>query len=233
MSSYKLYGLFVGLTVTIMITCDTLVYKTLDIYGFKITASGIVFSLCFLFSTILTEVYGYKLGSRAVWIMVFCQTVYVIILNLAAITQIENNDISRNYYSLYHEFWRVMIGTWVSVPVSYFLNGFVISKMKMLFMGRLFFVRYVTASMITQAALLLTAYPISLSSKYSVNELVNIIITTWSYKVIISVFLLPVAMYLAHKVKRIEGTDHYDWGASFNPLSVFSEVKTSQEENKK
>lgn len=87
--------------------------------------------------------------------------------------------------------------------------------------------------MITQAALLLTAYPISLSSKYSVNELVNIIITTWSYKVIISVFLLPVAMYLAHKVKRIEGTDHYDWGASYNPLSVFSEVKTSQEENKK
>lgn len=29
----KLYGLFVGLTVTIMITCDTLVYKVFDIYG--------------------------------------------------------------------------------------------------------------------------------------------------------------------------------------------------------
>jgi hypothetical protein len=39
-SGYKLYGLFVGLTVTIMIVCDTLVYKVIDIYGFKITASG-------------------------------------------------------------------------------------------------------------------------------------------------------------------------------------------------
>ncbi|MGL9724186.1 VUT family protein [Sodalis sp. (in: enterobacteria)] len=120
MTNYKLYGLFVGLTVTIMITCDTLVYKTLDIYGLKITASGIIFSLCFLFSTILTEVYGYKLSVRAVWIMVFCQSIYVVLLNLAAVIQADNSDISRNYYTLYYEFWRVMVGTWMSVPVSYF-----------------------------------------------------------------------------------------------------------------
>ena len=64
----KLYGLFVGLTVTIMITCDTLVYKVFDIYGFKITASGIVFSLCFLISTLLTEVYGYSRARRVIWV---------------------------------------------------------------------------------------------------------------------------------------------------------------------
>lgn len=49
MTNYKIYRLFVGLTVTIMITCDTLVYKMLDIYGLKITASNIIFSLCFCF----------------------------------------------------------------------------------------------------------------------------------------------------------------------------------------
>ncbi|WP_158302442.1 VUT family protein [Sodalis glossinidius] len=118
----------------------------------------------------MTEVYGHKLGVRAVWIMVFCQTVYVVLLNVAAVIQTDNSDISRNYYSLYHEFWWVMVGTWISVPVSYFLNGFLISKMKIHFMGKLFFVRYVTASMTTQAALLLTAYPISLSSKYTVKR---------------------------------------------------------------
>lgn len=230
MTNYKLYGLFVGLTVTIMITCDTLVYKTLDIYGLKITASGIIFSLCFLFSTILTEVYGYKLSVRAVWIMVFCQSIYVVLLNLAAVIQADNSDISRNYYTLYYEFWRVMVGTWISVPVSYFLNGYVISKMKIHFKGKLFFVRYITASMTTQAALLLTAYPISLSSKYTSSELVNIIATTWSYKVIISVFLLPVAMYLSERVKKIEGTDHYDWGTSYNPLLVFSDEKSRRKE---
>lgn len=216
--NFRLYGLFVGLTVTIMITCDTLVYKVFDIYGFKITASGVVFSLCFLISTLITEVYGYRLSVRAIWIMVICQTFYVLILNAVSVVQTDSNEILRSYYSLYHEFWRVMLGTWVSVPVSYFVNGFVISKMKIFFAGKYFFVRYVLGSMLTQASLLITAYPISLSGKYAIFDLFNIIGTTWLYKVLISIVLLPLAMFLVEMVKRVDKTDHYDWGESYNPF---------------
>lgn len=76
MEQFRVYGFIVGLSVTIMVVCDSLVYKTLDIYGLKITASGIVFSLCYLLSTVSTEVYGYKLGGRTVWILVVCQTFF-------------------------------------------------------------------------------------------------------------------------------------------------------------
>ncbi|SMG55557.1 hypothetical protein SAMN03159353_101880 [Cedecea sp. NFIX57] len=214
----KLYSLFIGLIVTIMITCDTLVYKVFNIYGLKITASGIVFSLYFLISTIITEVYGYKLSVRAVWIMVLCQTLYVLILNSISVIQPENNELASNYYHLYHEFWRVMVGTWISVPVSYFINGFIISKMKVVFSGKYFFMRYMIGSMSTQAALLLTAYPISLSGKYSMMDLLNIISTTWTYKVIMSIVLLPLAIIMVGVIKKIEKTDHYDWGISYNPF---------------
>lgn len=224
-SSYKLYGLFVGLMVTIMITCDTLVYKTFNIYQFKITASGIIFSICFLISTILAEVYGYRMAIRSIWIMVFCQSVYVILLYLCSTTQISNNPISLHYYNLYHDFWRVMIGSWTSVPISYFINGFIISKLKISFSGRWFLVRYLLGSMITQAALLLTSYPISLSGKYDLSQLINIITTTWLYKVTISIVLLPIAIWLAAVVKKIEKTDHYDWEESYNPIKVFSNKK--------
>lgn len=221
-STYKLYSFFTGLAVTIMITCDTLVYKIIDIYGFKITASGIIFSLCFLISTLLTEVYGYKLASRAIWIMVICQTVYTCLLNIAAITQPDHNAIAKSYAIIYHDFWRVMVGTWISVPVSYFINGFIISKMKLLFLGKKFFLRYLVGSMCTQAALLLTAYPISLSGKYPVHDLVNIILTTWSYKVVISILLLPLSIYIVNKIKKIEKTDYFDWNESYNPFKAFN-----------
>lgn len=224
-TSYKLYGLFVGLTVTIMITCDTLVYKIFDIYQFKITASGIIFSLCFLISTVLAEVYGYRMAVRSIWIMVFCQSIYVILLYICSITQKDNYPISPHYYALYHDFWRVMVGTWTSVPISYFINGFIISKLKTSFSERWFLIRYLVGSMITQAALLLTSYPISLSGKYSINQLINIVITTWSYKITISIILLPVAIWLVAIVKKIEKTDHYDWDVSYNPITVFNNKK--------
>lgn len=127
---FRVYGLIVGLSVTIMVVCDSLVYKTLDIHGLKITASGIVFSLCYLLSTVSTEVYGYKLGGRTVWILVACQTFFVLIINAFALLQPDNNEISKQYYLLFNEFWRVMVGTWISVPASYFCNGFVVSRMK-------------------------------------------------------------------------------------------------------
>ena len=36
-----------------------LAYKIIDIFHLKITASGIIFSLAFIFSTLITEVYGF------------------------------------------------------------------------------------------------------------------------------------------------------------------------------
>lgn len=118
-----------------------------------------------------------------------------------------------------------MIGSWTSVPISYFINGLIISKMKIYFTGRWFLTRYIIGSMIAQAASLLSSYPISLSGKYSFEQLVNIISTTWCYKVAISLFLLSIAMWLVGLVKRIEKTDHYDWGVSYNPLKAFNNEK--------
>ncbi|CAM3716007.1 VUT family protein [Xenorhabdus thuongxuanensis] len=217
-SKFKYDSLFISLSVTIMITCDVLVYKTLDFSGFKITFSGILFSFYFLISTIQTEVYGYRQGVKTVWIIVLCQSIFVMIIFAASHAQPENNQISMNFRSLFGEFWRVMVGTWTSVPISYFINGFVISNLKKVFLGRFFFIRYIIASMITQAALLLSAYPISLSSKYSFNELIIIIATTWSYKVIMSIILLPIGIILSDKIKKLESTDIYDWNISYNPF---------------
>lgn len=227
-NDFKLYELFVGLTVTIMITCDTLVYKTFDFYSVKITASGIIFSLCYLLSAVTTEVYGYKLGTRIVWIIVLCQSFFVILVNLCSIYQVDNNHISETYQSLFGEFWRVMLGTWISVPASYFCNGYIISRLKIYFKGRLFLVRYMLSAMIAQGILLITAYPISLSSKYSFFELINIISTTWSYKVIMSTLLLPIGILLARKVKKIEKIDTFDYNISYNPFNVFKQSSENE-----
>jgi len=116
-----------------------------------------------------------------------------------------------------------MIGTWISVPVSYFSNGFIVSKLKIIYGGKLFIVRYIFSAFVAQGLLILTAYPISLSNKYSAVDLINIILTTWIYKVVVSVILLPIGIYLVGVIKKIEQTDYYDWNISYNPFKIFSE----------
>jgi uncharacterized integral membrane protein (TIGR00697 family) len=213
----------VGLHVTVMAICGVMIYKVLDFHGFKIAEAGIIFSLACLLSTISTEVYGYKLGGRLIWIALICQTIFLLCVYIGSIIQRNENSISQQYFSLFHQLWRVLIGTWVSVLVSYFCNSFIVSKLKIYFKGKLFIVRYSVSSVISQGLLLFIAYPIHLSSKYDMHDLINIILTTWSYKVIMSVVLLPVGVFLVRFVKKVEKTDYYDWQVSYSPFQVFQE----------
>ncbi len=215
-----------------MLVCDTIIFKVFNIYGLRITASGIIFSLFYLLSAISTEVYGYKLGGRTVWIVVLCQTIYVGLINICVLIQMDANEISGHYHSLFHDFWRVCVGTWVSMPAPYFCSSLLISKLKIYFSGRFFILRYICSAMMAQAVLLLTAYPISMTSKYTFYELINIISTTWCYKVIMSIMLLPVGVYLAQVIKKIEKTDYYDWSISYNPFKVFQKDKDVMDRNK-
>lgn len=84
------------------------------------------------------------------------------------------------------------------------------------------------SAMIAQGILLITAYPISLSSKYSFFELINIISTTWIYKVIMSTLLLPIGILLARKVKKIEKIDTFDYNISYNPFNVFKQSSENE-----
>ncbi len=215
---YKYDSLFIALSVTIMISYSTLAHKIIDFNGIKITCSGILFSFYFLISTTQTEVYGYREGIKTVWIMVLCQSLFVMIICIASQIQPQNNLTAQNLKSLFGEFWKIMIGTWISVPFSYFINGFIISVLKKLFLGKFFFVRYIIASVVTQASFLLSAHTISLSSKYSFEKFIVIFITAWSYEVMITIILLPIGIKLVNKIKKSELTDVYDWGISYNPF---------------
>ncbi|MCA4113760.1 hypothetical protein LDY77_24890, partial [Serratia marcescens] len=43
-------------------------------------------------------------------------------------------------------------------------------------------------------------------------------VDAYAYKVVVSIVLLPLAIALVEWVKKIENTDHYDWGTSYNPF---------------
>ena len=75
--------------------------------------------------------------------------------------------------------------------------------MKIIFSGKYFFIRYIVGSMSHTGRPVADSLSISLSGKYTFMELVNIISTTWSYKVVVSIVLL-LAIALVEWVKKIE-----------------------------
>lgn len=223
MHKLKFYGLLVGLSIMIMMACDTLAFKIVHIFSHDLAASGLIFSLNFALSAIITEVYGFNLAGRIIWVQLICHIFFILLINLFVILPSPEHSMTHPLYlNLYHNIWHVLLGSCIAMPLAYFINDIIVSKLKINLYGRKFIYRFFIASTTGSAVLVLISYPVNFYGELSIQHIITIAFNTWIFKVIVAIILLPVALYLTNLLKRIEQTDYYDYGASYNPLAVFA-----------
>jgi len=224
MHGLKLYGVFVGLTIMIMAMCDTLAFKIVNINGYDFAASGLIYSFSFFLASIMTEVYGYKLAGRIIWIQYLCHILFVITVNLFVLIPPSPSWTEKDmfYKNLYGNYWYILLGSCFSLPTAYFVNDLVLSKLKVYLYGKAFMLRYIFSNFFGSAVLVIISYPFTFYHQYPLDKIAQIAFHTWVYKVVIAMFLMPIGIWLSRYVKMIEGLDYYDYGISYNPLKVFA-----------
>jgi len=231
MHKLRLYGILVGIMVALMLTCDALAFKVITIYGYNFSASGLIFPLNFMLAAVVTNVYGYDLAGRIIWIQLITQFIFIVTVNIFVLLPSPNMDpISDLYFSLYKNIWRVIFSSSLAIFIAYFINDFIMSKLKIYYRGNLFIIRFLLSNAVGKAALVCISYPINLSGLYPINEIIHIALNTWIYKMVMAVLLFPAAWFLSDFIKKVEKMDYYDFGISYNPISVFSQK--TQGENK-
>jgi hypothetical protein len=97
------------------------------------------------------------------------------------------------------------------------------SKLKIYMCGKYFIGRFLISNAIGKAILVSISYPINFYGQYTVNHIAEIAVNTWIYKMMIAIILLPIAVLLAHIIKKIEKIDYFDYGISYNPIAVFND----------
>lgn len=229
MQNLKLYGPLVGLMITILLICDCLAFKVVRISGYDFSASGLIFPFSFLLASIITDVYGFKLAGRIIWVQLICQAIFITLVNIMVIlpSPIESST-AAHYSSLYGYFWPVIIAASIAVTSAYFINDIIMSKLKIYMSGRFFYIRFFLSNAIGKAILVSISYPINLYKLYTINEIAHIAINTWMYKISLSIILFPIALLITSIIKRIECLDYYDYGISYNPISVFSSTEAGK-----
>jgi len=82
--AYKLFGRagLYGWIALIVILSNVQVLKTVDVFGFVASAGNILYSTSFLVTDILSEIYGKKSATKAVWIGFFTLVATTIIMQL-------------------------------------------------------------------------------------------------------------------------------------------------------
>ncbi len=216
-NSYRLM-VIAALFVTCLITANIIAVKIIGVGPLVLPAAVVVFPFSYIFGDILTEVYGFKLARRVIWLGFFCNLLFVVFASIAQMLPSASFWTGQNAYETILGFApRLLAASFLGYLAGEFANSFVLAKMKVLTKGRWLWTRTIGSTIVGQA---LDTTIFIVVAFTGITSLPIMILSHWVAKVAIEVLFTPVTYLVVGYLKKKETVDTYDYDTNFNPFSV-------------
>ncbi len=215
-TSYRLV-VIAAVFVTCLITANVIAVKVVSLGPFLLPAAALVFPISYIFGDVLTEVYGYDLTRRIIWLGFACNFVFVVfawigqVLPPAAFWEGQ-----AAYETILGYAPRILVASFLGYLVGEFANSFVLARMKVLTRGRWLWSRTIGSTVIGQG--LDTVVFIIVAFAGTPVFAVVMILHHWLAKIAIEAAATPLTYGVVGYLKKKEGIDTYDKGTNFNPF---------------
>lgn len=214
------------LYMTVKLVTVILIYKIISIGPFIASASTLVMPLWFVMGDIIAEVYGYKVARQLIWSAILCQFLFAFTCGmLNSFHSPSGWGDQEAYNQVLGKLPRVAFASFLAILSGAFVNAYSISKWKIFFRGKYFWLRCLGASAIGEFIFTIVAYSTEFFGLVSSSHVVHLIVISYVIKIIFGLILILPAMYIAEVLKKAESIDPYDYLTSFNPFSLSLENK--------
>jgi uncharacterized integral membrane protein (TIGR00697 family) len=216
--SYRLV-IIAAVFITCLITANITAVKVINLGPFVLPAAIFVFPLSYIFGDVLTEVYGYRVARRVIWLGFFCNLIFVIFAWVGQILPPADFWQGQEAYeSILGYTPRLLIASLCGYLAGEFANSFVLAKMKILTRGRWLWSRTIGSTVVGEgldSAIFITLAFIGTPSFVAVMMLHH-----WLGKTLIEAILTPATYSIVNWLKRIEGVDTFDYQTKYNPFVI-------------
>jgi len=200
---------------------DVTAGKIISLFGLTVSVTALYFPVTYIFSDILTEVYGYARARSVLWSVMFCSIAAGLLYQLVvALPPAPGFDANPAYERVFGQVPRVLFGGWIAVFAGDILNNYILAKLKVATGGRHLWIRTISSTVVGQFANTSLFYIIALYSVIPTSLLIQSIVSGWLLKVGVEVLFTPVTYAVVGRLKRLEGEDFFDRQTDFNPLIV-------------
>lgn len=195
--------------------------RLISIFTFTISPGTLIFSLSFLLSDIITEVYGYKNARRAIWAALFFNLLFIIFGQIVAHMPSPSFSVENNaaFDKLLTANLWIVAGSFISYLIAEPLNSYLISKLKMKLKGKYMGIRFIVSTIIAVFIDSILFIAIAFHTLETEN-LIKMMLTIWLFKSIIEILGLPLSIRLAKWLKHNEKLDIYDNKTDFNVFNL-------------
>ena len=203
--------------ITCLITANIIAVKPISFGG--LPAAIIIFPISYIFGDILTEVYGYRLARRVIWLGFLCNLIAVIAIWLGQkLPPASAWGGQAAYESILGYVPQILAASFVGYVVGEFSNSFILAKMKVLTKGRWLWTRTIGSTFVGQGLDTAIFITVAYIGRFEWSFIGIAILTHWLMKVAYEVVATPFTYMIVNFLKKKEATDAYDYKTDFNPF---------------
>ncbi|RME47780.1 MAG: VUT family protein [Caldilineae bacterium] len=220
-TTYKYYDIVAVLFVAALLTANIIAVKLVSLGGLILPAAVIIFPISYIFGDVLTEVYGYRLARRVIWLGFGANLLMVIAIWVGGLLPAAPFWSDQPAYDAILGFTpRLLIASFIAYLAGEFLNSFVLAKMKIATNGRWLWSRTIGSTLIGQLADSGIFISLAFAGVVPGGQLLRLIVTQWLFKSSYEALATPFTYWVVNALKRAEGVDVYDRDTDFNPLKL-------------
>jgi uncharacterized integral membrane protein (TIGR00697 family) len=210
-----------ALFVTCLITANIISVKMISLGPFTVFAGVFIFPLSYIVGDVLTEVYGYRIARRVIWLGFGCNLIFVI---FAWVGQVLPSpaawELQEAYESILGYAPRLLVASFCGYLVGEFANSFILAKMKIFTKGRWLWSRTIGSTIIGEGLDTIVFTVIALIG--TPFFMPRVMLSQWLVKVLVETVATPATYAVVGYLKRKEAIDTYDYKTRFNPFLVWN-----------
>jgi uncharacterized integral membrane protein (TIGR00697 family) len=209
------------LFVTCLLISNIIAGKLIQVAGLVLPAGTILFPITYLFGDVLTEVYGYRRTRVVIWIGFACNLLMaVIFLVVIALPYPPIWHDQNAYATVLGMTPRLVAASLVAYWAGEFSNSTILSVMKKLTGGRLLWTRTIGSTVVGQGVDTLIFITGSFYGLVPAGVLIQMVVAQYVFKVVYETVATPLTYLIVGRLKRVEQSDSFDWGVSYNPFRL-------------
>ena len=210
--------------ITVRLAADIFDFKFTNFFGFMESGATVIFPLTYIIGDVTCEVYGWNTAMKMVWLMLICEAIFAILIT--GIIHIPSYPHIGHYQNEYNNIFDnlllfVSAGIIANVVCS-LLNVFLISKWKLLTRGRVFWLRSILSTCISEFILVLITIAIAFTPMLHLKDSMRMVMNAYGLEILYAVIFVVPAQLLVTVLKKLEGIDAYDYGISYNPFKFIN-----------
>jgi len=202
-----------------LLISNLLASKIMMIGSWSAPAGVLIFPLAYIINDVIAEVWGFRKARLIIWAGFGVNILAVAFFSLAIVVpEAPFWNGQKAFATVLGNTPRLVLASLLAYLSGSFLNAYVMSRFKVLTQGKGFSLRAIFSTLVGEGADSCIFISISFWGVFPLKTLLVMMLTQAIIKTVYEILVLPLTIWTVKQVKRIEGSDAYDYKVSYNPF---------------